>query len=56
MNDAFDLFLDQADRLKAFAEWVVSLDDDDPNSPGRLERKTVNLTQIINRAKEALGE
>lgn len=46
---------DQRLRLKAFAEWLVSLDDDDPNSPGRKDRQTVTLTQIVNRAKEALG-
>lgn len=44
----------QRDRLKEFAEWIVSMDDDDPNSPGRKDRQTVTLTQIINRAKEAL--
>jgi hypothetical protein len=42
------------DVLAEFAEWIVSLDDDDPESPGRIDRKTVTLTQIINRAKEAL--
>jgi hypothetical protein len=38
-----------------FAEWVVSLDDDDPESPGRQERRTVTLTQIVGRARAAIG-
>lgn len=41
-------------RLAEFAEWLISLDDDDPNSPGRKDRQTVTLTKIINKAKEAL--
>lgn len=43
-------------KVREFARWIVSLDDDDPDSPGRKDRQTVNLTKIINRAKEALGE
>lgn len=42
------------ERLVEFAQWIVSLDDDDPASAGRKDRQTVTLTQIINRAKEAL--
>lgn len=35
--------------------WLVSLDDDDPASQGRKDRQAVTLTQIINKAKLALG-
>lgn len=35
--------------------WLVTLDDDDPESPGRKDRQTVTLTQIINKAKIALA-
>lgn len=44
----------QHSRLIDLAEWLVSLDDDDPASPGRKDRQTVTLTQIINRARAAL--
>jgi Fe-S-cluster formation regulator IscX/YfhJ len=47
---------DQRLRLVDFAEWLISLDDDDPNSAGRKDRQTITLTKIIERAKEALGE
>jgi hypothetical protein len=43
--------VDERDRLRAFAEWIISLDDDDPNSPGRKERQTITLTKIIEKAK-----
>jgi hypothetical protein len=33
---------------------VVSLDDDDPDSPGRQSRRTVNLAQLIDHARAAL--
>jgi len=36
-----------------FLSWLISLDDDDPRSPGRQDRRTVSLTQIINRARAA---
>jgi hypothetical protein len=38
-----------------FARWVVSLDDPDPASAGQRERRTVTLTQIIERARAALS-
>ena len=37
------------------ARWLVSLDDDDPTSPGRLERQTVTLQQITERARTFLA-
>lgn len=39
--------------LRDLAEWLVSLDD--VEGPGAEARRTVTLTQIINRAREALG-
>jgi hypothetical protein len=42
------------DGLRELAEWLVSLDDDDSDSPGRCDRRTVTLTQIIDRARNAL--
>lgn len=42
--------------LEDFAEWVVSLDDIDPDSPGHKDRQTVTLTDIITRARQALNE
>lgn len=51
--------LDEARRqladLRSFASWLVSLDDDNPDSPGRQERRTVTLSQIIDRARVALA-
>ena len=35
-------------------QWLVSLDD--VEGPGADARRTVTLTQIINRARKALGE
>lgn len=43
-------------KLREFARWIVSMDDDDPESPGRQDRRVTGLNDIINRAKEALGE
>jgi len=40
-------------RLRELADWLVSLDD--VEGPGAEARRTVTLTQIINRAREALG-
>lgn len=48
--------LDKAAPMREFISWLVSLDNDDPNSPGRKDRQTVNLNQIIQKAKDALGE
>ncbi|MER6605871.1 hypothetical protein ABT282_08120 [Streptomyces sp. NPDC000927] len=42
----------QYDRLVGFAQWVVDLDDID--GPGAEERRTVTLTKIIEKAREAL--
>jgi hypothetical protein len=42
----------EADGL---ARWLVALDDDDPTSPGRLERQTVTLQQITERARTFLA-
>ena len=43
------------DGLRRLAEWLVSLDDDTPESPGRQARRTVTLTIIIERARRALA-
>lgn len=51
-NDANDL----SSRLFEFALWIIELDNDDPNSPGRKERQTITLNKIIKRAEEALGD
>lgn len=47
---------ERSGALRAFAEWVVALDDDDPESPGRLARRTVRLDDLIRRARAALNE
>lgn len=39
---------------RELAEWLVSLDDPDPSSAGNTERRTVTLSQIIERAREVL--
>ncbi|MBD3004804.1 hypothetical protein [Streptomyces sp. 5-10] len=44
----------QYGALLDFARWVISLDD--VEGPGAEERRTVTLTKIIQRAREALGE
>ncbi len=44
----------ERNQARELATWLVTLDDDDPESPGRQERRTVTLTQIINRARRAL--
>jgi hypothetical protein len=44
-----------AAKLVEFAEWLVTLDDDDPGSTGRRARQTVTLTLIIDKAREALA-
>jgi len=40
--------------LRGLAEWLVAMDDDDPESIGRQDRRTVTLTAIIDRALAAL--
>jgi hypothetical protein len=40
--------------LIAFAEWLVSMDDPDPDSAGFQARRTATLSQIIERARAAL--
>jgi hypothetical protein len=42
------------DLLADFARWLLTLDDPD-DEQGRADRQRVNLTQIIGRAREALG-
>ena len=54
-KSSFDIISDRRKALTYFAEWIVSLDDDDPDSPGRQDRKTVTLSNIIDRAKAALN-
>jgi hypothetical protein len=44
----------ERNQLTDFARWLVSLDD--VTGPGAEERRTVNLNQIINRARAALAE
>lgn len=39
------------DQLLEFRDWIISLDDDDPESPGRKERQTITLTKIIDKAR-----
>jgi hypothetical protein len=43
------------DKVCSLAGWLVSLDDDDPDSPGRVERRTVTLNQIIGKARDVLA-
>lgn len=38
-----------------FVTWLASLDDPDPESQGFQDRRTVTLTQIVDRAKGVLG-
>lgn len=38
-----------------FMAWIISLDDPDPESQGFADRRSVTMTQIIRRAKEAMG-
>jgi hypothetical protein len=40
-------------QLREFAEWLVSLDE--VEGPGAEARRTVTLTQIIQKARAALG-
>jgi hypothetical protein len=46
----------RTDALEELARWLVSLDDPDPTSAGFQERRTVTMTRIIERARQALGE
>lgn len=47
-----DIVNGRTESLVALAEWLVMLDD--PDGPGAVARRTVTLTQIINRARAAL--
>jgi hypothetical protein len=38
--------------LMDFRDWILSLDDDDPESPGRKERKTITLNKIVQKARK----
>lgn len=44
---------EQRERLEAFARWIVAMDDPE-NLAGRVDRQTVTLTKIVDRAREAL--
>lgn len=41
-------------RMYEFCQWIIALDDDDPDSPGRKERQTITLNKIIEKARGAL--
>lgn len=45
-------FLDRASTPEEFVDWIISLDNDDPDHPGRIDRKTVTLTAIVELAKK----
>jgi hypothetical protein len=45
--------LERVARLEEFARWVAELDD--PDGPGYEARRTVTMSQIIGRARQALG-
>lgn len=36
-----------------FVEWIVEMDDPDPRSDGWNRRRSITLTRIIDRAREA---
>lgn len=38
-----------------FVAWVLTLDDPDPESQGFQDRRTATMTEIIRRAREAMG-
>lgn len=46
---------DEVAPLRSTAEWLVSLDNPDPDSVGFRSRRTVTLTHIIERARAALA-
>lgn len=46
----------EVERLRKFAQWVVSLDDPDPQSQGFQDHQTTTMTSIIRQAREALGD
>lgn len=46
---------DRIQLLTALAEWLVSLDDPDPDSAGFRARRTVSLSDVIGQARIALG-
>jgi hypothetical protein len=50
---AADVANGRTESLVALAEWLVALDDVD--GPGATARRSVTLTQIINRARAALN-
>lgn len=37
------------------ARWLVEMDDPDPQSAGCIRRRTITLTHIIDRAREAIS-
>lgn len=41
--------------MEEYLDWLISMDDPDPETPGGTERRTVTLTKIINRAAELRG-
>jgi hypothetical protein len=55
LRDVAARLLEQRDTLDEFARWLVSMDDPD-NLDGMSERRTITLTRIIERAREALGK
>lgn len=52
LDDAVSLVVAERDRAVAFADWICSLD----GLEGADERRTITLTRIIERAREALGD
>lgn len=51
--DELDAIRVENEQLRAFAEWLVSMDDSE-DVLGREARRTVILTNIIDRARAAL--
>lgn len=42
-------------EIHDFMEWIISLDSPDPESQGFQDRRTTTMTDIIRKAREAMG-
>lgn len=51
-----EALVEKAQRAEKYLDWLISLDDPNPNSTGNQDRRRVTLTQIIARAEDVRGE
>ncbi len=55
-EDYRDLLRQAPGEIRDFLEWLVSLDDPDPESEGFQARRVTTMSDIVRRARTVLGK